>query len=123
MRRAGRSRWGRLLKAGVRIYEYTPTTLHTKIMIVDGLWSSVGSTNFDNRSFRLNDEANLNVFDETFASHQLEYVERDFAQQHVAECIGAVAVDGLAQVELHAGALGKALTAQLHEPMRPHLLG
>ena len=49
-------------------------------------------------------------------------VERDFAQQYVAECIGAVAVDGFAEVELHAGALGKALTAQLYEPMRPHLL-
>lgn len=68
VRRAGRARWGRLLAAGVKIYEYEPTTLHAKIMIVDGLWSSVGSANFDNRSFRLNDEANLNVYDAPFAA-------------------------------------------------------
>ena len=48
---------------GVEIYEYQPTMYHCKVMIVDGLWTSVGSTNFDNRSFRLNDEANLNIYD------------------------------------------------------------
>ena len=63
-----RSRWGPLLEAGVEIYEYQPTMYHSKVMIVDGLWTSVGSTNFDNRSFRLNDEANLNVLDEEFAA-------------------------------------------------------
>ena len=83
VRRAGRSRWGRLLKAGVRIYEYTPTTLHTKIMIVDGLWSSVGSTNFDNRSFRLNDEANLNVYDSAFAQQLTRTFEA--AKRHTRE--------------------------------------
>ena len=83
VRRAGRSRWGRLLKAGVRIYEYTPTTLHTKIMIVDGLWSSVGSTNFDNRSFRLNDEANLNVYDSAFAQQLTRTFEAD--KRHTRE--------------------------------------
>lgn len=67
VRRASRSSWGDLLKSGVRIYEYQPTNFHCKIMIVDGLWSSVGSTNFDNRSFRLNDEANLNIYDVGFA--------------------------------------------------------
>jgi cardiolipin synthase A/B len=77
VRRAGRSRWGRLLEAGVRIYEYTPTVIHTKIMIVDGLWSSVGSTNFDNRSFRLNDEANLNVYDAAFAQQLTRTFEAD----------------------------------------------
>lgn len=71
VRRASRSDWGDLLKAGVRIYEYQPTNFHCKIMIADGIWSSVGSTNFDNRSFRLNDEANLNVYDQAFAQ-QLE---------------------------------------------------
>jgi cardiolipin synthase len=77
VRRAGRSRWGRLLEAGVRIYEYIPTTIHTKIMIVDRLWSSVGSTNFDNRSFRLNDEANLNVYDADFARQLTRTFEAD----------------------------------------------
>lgn len=74
-RRASRARWGPLLEAGVEIYEYQPTMYHCKIMVVDSVWTSVGSTNFDNRSFRLNDEANLNVFDESFAQDQL----RDFA--------------------------------------------
>jgi cardiolipin synthase len=77
VRRAGRSRWGRLLESGVRIYEYTPTTIHTKIMIVDGLWSSVGSANFDNRSFRLNDEANLNIYDAEFAQQLTRTFEAD----------------------------------------------
>ncbi len=68
VRRASRSRWGAMLEAGVRIYEFLPTNFHCKLMVVDGLWSSVGSTNFDNRSFRLNDEANLNVHDAEFAA-------------------------------------------------------
>ena len=76
-RRAGRSRWGRLLEAGAEIYEYRPTMYHCKVMIVDDLWVSVGSTNFDNRSFRLNDEANLNVYDADFARGQVAAFERD----------------------------------------------
>ncbi len=75
VRRAGRSLWGKLLEAGVRISEYQPTNFHCKIMVVDGIWSSVGSTNFDNRSFRLNDEANLNVYDAGFA----QKLEQTFA--------------------------------------------
>ena len=63
VRRASRSTWGPLLAAGAQIYEYQPTMYHCKVMIVDGLLVSVGSTNFDPRSFRLNDEANLNVYD------------------------------------------------------------
>jgi cardiolipin synthase len=70
VRRASRAKWGPLLEAGVKIYEYQPTMYHTKVMIVDDAWVSVGSTNFDNRSFRLNDEANLNVFDAEFARAQ-----------------------------------------------------
>ena len=62
VRQASRSRWGPLLEAGIKIFEYQPTNLHAKVMVIDGLWSSVGSTNFDNRAFRLNDEANLNVY-------------------------------------------------------------
>src|SRR5688500_15641313 len=76
-RRAGRSRWGALLEAGAEIYEYKPTMYHCKVMIVDDLWTSVGSTNFDNRSFRLNDEANLNVYDAEFARDQVIVFEQD----------------------------------------------
>ena len=79
-RRAGRSRWGPLLEAGVEIYEYRPTMYHCKVMIVDELWTSVGSTNFDNRSFRLNDEANLNIYDADFARGQVAVFEEDKAQ-------------------------------------------
>ncbi len=76
-RRASRSRWGPLLKAGVAIYEYGPTMYHCKVLIVDDRWTSVGSANFDNRSFRLNDEANLNVYDADFARGQADAFERD----------------------------------------------
>ncbi len=80
VRRASRSRWGDLLEAGVAIYEYQPTMYHNKVMVVDELWTSVGSTNFDNRSFRLNDEANLNVFDPEFAQGQVRLLEADKAR-------------------------------------------
>ena len=80
VRRASRAKWGPLLEAGVKIYEYQPTMYHMKVMIVDDDWVSVGSTNFDNRSFRLNDEANLNVFDEEFARAQAEVFAADRAR-------------------------------------------
>ena len=76
-RRASRARWGKLLQAGARIWEYAPTMYHCKVMIVDAHWVSVGSTNFDNRSFRLNDEANLNIYDRPFAERQLEIFRAD----------------------------------------------
>lgn len=69
-RYASRSTWGPLLEAGVRIYEYQPTVFHCKVLIVDERLTSVGSTNFDERSFRLNDEASLNVYDADFAREQ-----------------------------------------------------
>ena len=80
VRQASRGRWGKLLEAGVMIYEYQPTMFHVKVMVVDGLWSSVGSTNFDNRSFALNDEANLNVLDSAFAARQEAIFEQDKRQ-------------------------------------------
>jgi cardiolipin synthase len=76
-RRASRSRWGRLLQAGVTIYEYQRTMYHCKVMIVDDRWVSVGSTNFDNRSFRLNDEANLNALSYELAAEQAEIFDED----------------------------------------------
>jgi cardiolipin synthase A/B len=70
VRRASRSTWGELLRAGVELYEYQPTFYHVKVMTVDSLWVTVGSTNFDTRSFSTNDEANLNVYDRAFAQAQ-----------------------------------------------------
>jgi cardiolipin synthase A/B len=79
VRRAARARWGALLEAGVEIYEYQPTMYHCKVMIVDGLWTTVGSTNFDPRSFSLNDEANVNFYDVDFAGRQIEIFQKDLA--------------------------------------------
>ena len=77
VRNASRATWGSILQAGAEIYEYQPTMFHCKILVVDRMWTSVGSTNFDSRSFRLNDEANLNVHDRDFAEHQIANFERD----------------------------------------------
>lgn len=80
VRQASRARWGRVLEEGAEIYEYQPTMYHCKVMIVDGLWTSVGSTNFDTRSFRLNDEANLNILDVEFAVRQAKIFDEDVSQ-------------------------------------------
>jgi cardiolipin synthase len=80
VKHASRGKWGPLLRAGVKIYEYEPTMYHCKAMIVDDIWVSVGSANFGNRSFRLNDEANLNVFSPEFAEEQVRIFEADKAK-------------------------------------------
>jgi cardiolipin synthase A/B len=77
VRIAGRAAYEQLLDAGVRIWEYQPTMLHAKTMTVDGAWSSVGSVNFDNRSFQLHDEATLCVQSERFAHSLTQQFERD----------------------------------------------
>jgi cardiolipin synthase len=77
VRAASRALWGSLLRAGVEIYEYRPTMFHCKSMIVDEHWVAVGSANFDSRSFSLNDEANLCVFDREFAREQVQVYHRD----------------------------------------------
>jgi cardiolipin synthase len=77
VRRASRGRWGSLLEAGIEIFEFQPTTYHCKVTVVDGLRTSVGSTNFDSRSFRLNDEANLNVLDAEFARRETNIFSDD----------------------------------------------
>ncbi len=82
VRGASRADWGPLLSAGAVIAEYGPTMYHCKVMIIDGLLTSVGSTNFDNRSFRLNDEATLNIVDKDFASTQTTSFEADLALSH-----------------------------------------
>jgi len=80
VRRASRARWGELIEAGAEMYEYQPTMFHCKVMIIDDVWVSVGSTNFDSRSFRLNDEANLNIYDHAFAQRQIDTFEEDLKQ-------------------------------------------
>jgi cardiolipin synthase len=77
LRKASHEKWGTLLQAGAEIYEFQPTMFHCKVLVVDGLWSSVGSTNFDNRSFRLNDEANLNIYSREFAERQIAVFNDD----------------------------------------------
>lgn len=80
VRHASRHFWGPLLQAGVRIHEFQPTFMHAKLVIIDEAFASIGSTNFDERSFRLNDEANLNVFDPDFAREQITLFDQDLAR-------------------------------------------
>jgi cardiolipin synthase A/B len=80
VRHASRHRWGKLLRHGAKIHEFQPTNYHCKCMIIDGRWTSIGSANFDNRSFRLNDEANLNVLDREFAEAAGRVFEADLAR-------------------------------------------
>jgi cardiolipin synthase len=79
VRAASRQHWGALLAAGIRIAEYQPTMYHVKALIVDQRLVSVGSTNFDNRSFSINDEANLNILDPDFARQQSAIFDDDWA--------------------------------------------
>jgi len=74
---ASKASWGPLLLAGVEMYEYEPTMFHNKMLIVDHEMVSVGSTNFDLRSFELNDEASLNVYNHAFAERMTEVFEQD----------------------------------------------
>jgi cardiolipin synthase len=74
-RRSSRRLFGKLLRAGAKIYEYQPAMIHTKALLVDGIWSVVGSTNFDHRSFGINDEVNLIVADPEIATQ----LEKSFA--------------------------------------------
>lgn len=83
VRLSSRADWGPLLAAGIQIAEYQPTMLHVKMLIIDNLLVSVGSTNFDIRSFRLNDEASLNVYDPEFATAMTAVFERDWAHGRV----------------------------------------
>lgn len=75
-RTSSRRLYGKLLRNGARIFEYQPAMIHTKAMIIDGTWSVVGSTNFDNRSFGINDEVNLAASDDKLATR----LEADFAR-------------------------------------------
>jgi cardiolipin synthase A/B len=77
VRAASRASWGELLEAGVEIYEYQPTMMHNKLLVADQLLVSCGSTNFDPRSFSLNDEASLNLYDPKFADDMTRVFEAD----------------------------------------------
>ena len=74
---AGRAAFGKLLAGGVKIFEYAPTMYHLKAMVVDGIFSTVGSANFDARSFHLNEEVNLFVYDAPFARKMEDSFRRD----------------------------------------------
>jgi cardiolipin synthase A/B len=74
---ASHHHYGTLLKGGVKLFDYNPTLLHQKVLTVDGKCSSIGSTNFDDRSFEINDEVSLVVYDEGIARELEETFERD----------------------------------------------
>jgi cardiolipin synthase len=74
---ASRQAYDRLLSMGIEVYEYQPTMMHTKTLVVDGAWSMFGSANFDNRSLELNDELNVAVSDRDLARRFTEDLEQD----------------------------------------------
>src|SRR5262249_22712060 len=77
VRQASRSEFGRLLKNDIQIYEYRPALLHAKTMVVDGIWSTVGSTNLDRRSFALNEELHVAIYDRETAQRLERVFEQD----------------------------------------------
>jgi cardiolipin synthase A/B len=80
VRQAGKRHYGDLLRVGAEIFEYMPALLHSKTLVVDGVWSTIGSTNLDNRSFALNDELNLVIYSRDVASRLERILEQDLAR-------------------------------------------
>ncbi len=80
VRYAGRANYRELLEAGVRVYELQPTMLHSKVMLVDGIWSSIGSINFTGRSMKSNAEANVAIYNSSFADQVRSSIEADMAR-------------------------------------------
>jgi cardiolipin synthase A/B len=78
VRYAARGNYRELLDAGVKIYEFQPTMLHCKVMLVDDVWSSIGSINFTSRSMKSNAEGNVAIYDSAFAARLKEVFEADF---------------------------------------------
>jgi cardiolipin synthase len=85
VRTAGRAAYDELLEGGVRLFEYQPTMFHAKTMAVDGRWATVGTVNFDNRSFQLHDEITLGIWSEDFASLLGESFEVDIEHSEEIE--------------------------------------
>ena len=77
---AGRAAYERFLEQGIGVYEYQPAMMHTKALMVDGILSIVGSANFDNRSFELNDELNVAIFDRAVAARLIDDFEQDLTK-------------------------------------------
>ena len=80
VRASSRSNYGELLKAGAKVYEYEPSMIHVKLLVVDGKWTVVGSTNMDTRSFGLNDEVNVAALDPKLAQQVTAQYEKDLRQ-------------------------------------------
>jgi cardiolipin synthase len=80
VRYAARGYYEEMLEAGVKIYEYQPTMIHCKVMVVDGVWSSIGSMNFTARSMKANAEANVAIYDASFANQVRAVIEADIAR-------------------------------------------
>nr|MBA2313718.1 cardiolipin synthase B [Actinomycetota bacterium] len=80
VRIAGRSTYEQLMRGGVQIFEYQPTMLHAKSLVVDKVWTTIGSVHFDNRSFQLNDEATLCIQGSAFAQQLTEVFEDDLVK-------------------------------------------
>jgi cardiolipin synthase len=80
VRQASRWHYELLLRRGIRIFEYQPTMMHAKTMVVDGAWTTIGSSNFDDRSFRLNDEVNINIYNDDLAAQMETMFHADLAR-------------------------------------------
>jgi len=80
VRQASRWHYELLLRRGIRIFEYQPTMMHAKTMVVDGAWTTIGSSNFDDRSFRLNDEVNVNIYDDGIGTQMEAMFHADLAR-------------------------------------------
>lgn len=91
--RQSKRSWRRMLEAGVHLYKYEPTMIHSKLLIADGLFVSVGSGNLDPRALRINDEANLNILDDFFAREQTAVFLRDLRHAHPVTLKGSDIVD------------------------------
>jgi len=80
VRQASRWHYELLLRRGIRIFEFQPTMMHAKTMVVDGAWTTIGSSNFDDRSFRLNDEVNINIYNDDVAAQMEAMFHADLAR-------------------------------------------
>lgn len=104
VRSASKRHWPELLDAGVKMYEYQPTMMHVKLLIVDDYFVSVGSGNFDKRSITHNDEANLNVLSRGFAAEQVRLFDQDKRRSR-AVSLADVQREGLWRLWHHASGL------------------